>query len=85
MTIQIANNALENCNSIEEVVELINDETLTDASAEMIAAAYAIDSAELDIDIEYEIEAHLDELIERGAKFDFIEALEMTIIELIED
>ena len=46
MSIQIANNALENCQSIDQVVELINDEMVTDATAEMVAAAYAIGGAE---------------------------------------
>lgn len=71
MTIQIANNALSNCTSLDQVVELINDDMATDAERFVVAAAYAIDSCEDkdDITIE-EIEAHLELLADAGAEFD---------------
>jgi hypothetical protein len=77
MSIQNANNSLENCHSIEQVVELANDETATDASSEMVAAAYAIAGAE---EAGYgtgqaQLEAQLDALDEAGAEFDYSEAL----------
>ncbi len=82
MAIRIANNALENCHSIKQVVELINNQSATDASAEMVAAAYAWNAAEesgyTDND---SIEANLDFLRDSGAEFDFSEALEMAINE----
>lgn len=82
MTIQIANNALENCRSIEQVVGLINDEMATDASAEMVAAKYAWDGAkESGYTDDDSIEAQLDALVEAGAEFDFSNALEMAIAE----
>lgn len=79
--IKIANNSLQNCNSINEVIELINKEELTDASPELIAAAYALDACR---ESGYgfgkeEIEAHLDSLVEAGAIFEFIAAREIAI------
>ena len=82
MTMKIANNELENCNSIGQVVELINDEMSTDASAEMVAAKYALDGAkESGYNDNASIEAQLDSLVEAGAEFDFRKALEMAIAE----
>ena len=82
MTIHIANNALENCHGIDQVVELINCELVTDASEEMIAAKYAYDAAEESgYTDDTSIEAHLDYLVEAGAKFDFQDALKMAIDE----
>jgi len=78
MAIAISNNALENCNSLEDVVELINNEFATDAEPEEIAAAYAIDGA---VECGYgtgedELCAQLDALRDAGAIFDYPEALE---------
>ena len=50
MKTTIANHALANCQSIESVVVLVNDEFATDASSEMVAAAYAIDAWDKDYD-----------------------------------
>lgn len=86
MAIQIANNALENCNSIQQVVELINNEPSTDAPAELIAAAYAVDAArEQEQDggfNEAGIEAQLDCLVEAGANFEYPDALENAVAEI---
>ena len=81
MKIQIANNALENCSSISQVAELINDEFASDASAELIAATYAIDGAgEAGYGMgEDELSAQLDALEEAGAKFQLAEALEIAM------
>lgn len=80
MTIKIANDVLGSCQTIEQVVALINDEMASDASAEMIAAKYAHDAA---VDSGYisddNIEAQLESLFEAGAIFDFASALEMAI------
>ena len=81
MTITIANNALTNCTKIEDVVKLINDEMSSDATAEMIAAAYAIDAAE---DAGYgcdkaNLEAHLDIIQGAGAKFTYADALNLAV------
>lgn len=71
MTISIANNALSNCNSLDQVVELINDDMATDAERFVVAAAYAIDSCEDQDDItNEELEAHLELLTDAGAEFD---------------
>lgn len=87
MTIKIANNALDDCTSIEQVVELMNNEFATDASPELIAAAYAIDS----IDSEYNgttikdiLECHMDFLIDAGAKFNFKKAIDIALNEVAE-
>ncbi|SEQ48488.1 hypothetical protein SAMN03080615_01635 [Amphritea atlantica] len=83
MTIRIANNALENCFSIDQVVELINDEMSTDATAEMVATAYAMNAAK-DAGYGYDedsLSAHLDCLVESGAEFDYQEALSSAIAE----
>jgi len=85
MSITIANNALNNCTKLSDVVELINDESANDATAEMIAAAYAIDAAE---EAGYgcgenELSAHLNFIEKTGAKFDFAEALELASIQLL--
>ncbi len=78
---KIANNALENCNSIAQVVELINDEFSSDATAEMIAAAYAIDGAtEAGYGLgEDDLSAQLDAIQEVGAKFEYAKALELAL------
>ncbi len=82
MTISIANNALSNCTKIEDVVALINDESATDATAEMVAAKYAWNGAEESgYSDDASIEAQLDALVEAGAEFVFSEALEMAIAE----
>lgn len=81
MTIQIANNALENCYSIEQVVRLINDDFVTDAPAETVAAAYAIKGAKQagygfdDINLE----AQMDALVGAGAEFCYAEAMEIAV------
>lgn len=78
MAIQIANNALSNCNSIDQVVELVN-RTGSDASAEMIAAAYAIDGAKENgygMDREH-LEVYLSALHESGAEFNYQKAREI--------
>jgi uncharacterized protein YihD (DUF1040 family) len=83
MTIQIANNALADCHSTEEVVRLMNEDFATDAEPEMIAAKYAYDAADeagYGID-STNLEAHLDVLVEAGAKFDYSAALEVALNE----
>lgn len=82
MSIQIANNALENCQTIDQVVELINDESATDANQEMVAAKYAWDAAvENGYTDNASIETHLELLAEAGAEFDSAEALALAIAE----
>lgn len=82
MAIQIANNALDNCTSIQQVIELINDEMATNATAEMVAAKYAWDGAQESGYIDdANIEAQLDALVEAGAEFDFQDALTLAINE----
>lgn len=79
MSIQIANNALDNCTSIEQVVALINNEIATDASAEMVAAKYAFDGAS-DAGCgtgDAELEVQLDALREAGAEFDYSDAFKL--------
>ena len=79
MTMKIA--ALENCSSLEQVVELINDEFATDATPEMIAAKYAYDScAEAGYGFEERnLDAAFDALLRSGAKFDYPNALEIAL------
>jgi hypothetical protein len=77
MSITIANNALGNCTKIEDVVELINDEFSSDATASQIAAAYAIESAVYNE--EDELYAQLEAIDNAGAKFQFAEALELAV------
>ena len=81
MTMKIA--ALENCSSLEQVVELINDEFATDATPEMISAKYAYDScAEAGYGFsEMNLDAAFDALLRSGAKFDYAEALEIALEE----
>ena len=81
MSIKIA--ALEKCSSLEQVVELINDEFATDATPEMIAAKYAYDScAEAGYGFsEMNLDAAFDVLLRSGAKFDYAEALEIALEE----
>jgi len=78
MTIKIA--ALENCSSLEQVVELIND-PLPISEPELIAAKYAYDSCgEAGYGFsEMNLDAAFDALIESGAKFDYAEALEIAL------
>ena len=85
--IRIANNALENCTNVEQVVELCNDEFATDASPELIAAAYAIDAAEFTDDMSDRevLEHHLDFLTEAGANFDYQKALKEAIEDIKND
>lgn len=61
-------NIIDRCNSIDEVVNLINDEFATCYTAEELAAMYAKDE---DVD---SVEYHLDMLVENGAKFDYRQA-----------
>lgn len=87
MTIEISNNKLDNCNSIEQVVELINNEFSSDATAEMIAAAYALQAANeagYGVD-ESNIDYHLDYLKDAGAKFNFNESLTLALNESIKN
>ena len=86
MTIQIANNALKNCTSIEQVVELINNEFATDASPELIAAAYAVDAAEFTDNISPRevLEFHLDYLLNAGARFGWSKAVDIAVDEIAE-
>ena len=74
--------ALTKCQSIEQVVELINDEFATDAESELIAAKYAVDAAvEMGEGVGKEdIVPHLEAL--SSAKFDFFDALELAIKEV---
>ena len=76
MTMKIA--ALENCSSLEQVVELINDEF---ATPELIAAKYAYDSCgEAGYGFsEMNLDAAFDVLMEGEAKFDYAEALEIAL------
>ncbi len=82
MTIKIANNALANCTSIEQVVELINNEFETDASPELIAAAYALNAAEFSdyVSDREVVECHLDYLQNAGAKFGWSKAFDIAHI-----
>ncbi len=70
---------LENCNSLEEVVDLIN--TTTEFDKEDVAAIYAFESAvESGYEIhEEEIAAHLDVLIGAGAEFDYQKSLKIAL------
>ena len=81
---------LQNCNSLNEIVNLINNEFSTDLSPEQLAAEYALDADKeaknmaLKGGYEYttnsgSIEVHLDVLIEEGAKFDYAKALEIAL------
>ncbi|MEE8132136.1 MAG: hypothetical protein V3T40_01005 [Nitrososphaerales archaeon] len=81
MSIQIANNALENCISIDQVVSLINDDAATDATSEMVASAYAINAAEEEGygSSDENLEAHLDVLTEAGADFDYSDAMKQAV------
>ena len=83
MAIKIANNEDENCTSLDQVVELINDEFATDATPELIAAKYAYDSCgEAGYGFsEMNLDAAFDVLMEGGAKFDYAEALEIALEE----
>jgi len=78
---KIANNALENCKTTEDVVNLINDEFATDATPEMVAAEYARTAAiEAGFGITAEnVEMHLDFLIEFGAKFNWEAAIRIAL------
>lgn len=83
MAIQIVNNILDNCSSIEQVVVLINDELATDASAEMIAAKYAHDGADkagYGIN-DSTLEAQLDVLVNAGVNFDYLDALLLAVLD----
>lgn len=77
-SIHIANNALENCTSIDQVVELMASNK-TDATPELIAAAYAINGAqEAGYGVgDAEIEAQLDALVEAGAVFQYANAMQI--------
>lgn len=80
MTIEIANNELSNCNSIDDVVELINGgDSITDC--DVLAAKYSIDcSKEDDFGINDEnLSAHLEILESAGANFNFAESLGIAI------
>jgi len=79
--IKIANNALENCQNVGQVVALINDEFATDATPEMVAASYAQSAAvDAGFDVtEENVEAHLNFLADFGAKFDFAVALKLAL------
>ena len=83
--IKIANDALKNCTSIEQVVELINNEFATDASPELIAAAYAVDAAEMDdsiINPREILEYHLEHLRNAGARFGWSKAIDIAVDEV---
>jgi len=81
MALQSGNNVLANCGSIEQVVELINDEMATDAKDFALAAEYAINAAEEAGCgmTRADLQAHLDFLSEAGADFDYHEALELAL------
>jgi len=76
--------SLENCNSIEQVVELINKDSLADFSKEDLAAQYAYYGAiealrdeNREPSIE-DIEAQLDCIVEE-AEFNYTEATRLAI------
>ena len=62
-------------NTIEQLVQFINDEFNSDATAEQQAGEYALVALQDDFSTE-EIEAHLDILSENGAIFNFQDAVE---------
>ncbi len=72
---------LNNCTSIDQVVDLINEDTLTLLEREEVAAKYALNAAEeAGYGVEKrEIEAHLDCLVEAGAEFNYIKAVSLAI------
>ena len=76
---------LDNCTNIGQVIDLINDEFACDASAEEIAAEYALQGvAELDDEPinKVSVEVQLDALVDDRnppAKFDYQEALELAL------
>lgn len=71
--------SLQQCTSLEQVVDLIN--TSTEYEAEDLAAQYAYDAIEASGNevSESEIESHLDILREKNAKFNYSEALEIAM------
>ena len=76
-----ANRHFDNCSSLEDVVQIVNDEFGTELTAEQLAAQYARDAVnEAGYEInEKNIEAHLDVLFENEAKFDYEEALKIAL------
>ena len=69
---------LQNCQSIEDVVSLINKGGTSDYDANQIAGQYAFTAAK-EAGFGYEIEnaeAHLSVLSEAGANFDLIKAVD---------
>lgn len=71
--------ALQNAQSLDQVVAVINGGGTSSFNNEEIAAQYAWDAAEDNGEgmSTEEIEAHLDVLVEAGAEFDYQEALEV--------
>lgn len=81
---------LNNCNALEDVIDLINEKRLSDFNAETLAAQYAIDAAidskymngdethvaEMEF-TDYELEFHLDILVENGAIFKYEETMDL--------
>ena len=72
---------LENCTSLDQVVELINDDTAIDISREQLASYYAlaaIRASETEIN-KINIGFHLGFLIEEGANFNFNKAEQLAL------
>ena len=69
--------ALQNAQSIEQVVEIINGGGTSEYSANEIAGQYAFNAAdESGYDIDgASLDAHLEVIIDAGAKFDYSSAL----------
>ncbi len=79
---------LQNCLSIEEVVELINEDRLADFTKEDLAAQYAFQGTLEAIHglleardglVEENFKNQLDALIEEGGEFDYAEALKKAV------
>lgn len=77
-----ANRPFDDCFSIEQVVELINDPFASSLSSEKLAAIYAFDAvigSDFPEITEDNIEAHLDVLKDYGAEFVYAESLSLAM------
>ncbi len=63
---------LDSCNSIEDVVKLINDDFGSDATREQLAADYAVSCIDIDETTYYrDLDYHLCALLDHDAVFDY--------------
>lgn len=75
-----ASRPFDNCNNIDQVIEIINNDFSCDLTKEKLVAIYvcdAIEKSDYKIYDEITIEFHMDILIQNGAIFNYRKAIDI--------